>query len=51
MPNILVTMLTITVLGLAIFFAIRKMVKDKRSGIGACGCKCSECPHACAHKK
>ena len=51
MPDIIVTVLTIAVIGLAVFLAIRKIVKDKKNGIGACGCKCSDCPHSCPHKK
>ncbi|MBR3149149.1 MAG: FeoB-associated Cys-rich membrane protein [Eubacterium sp.] len=51
MSDVIVTILTIAVLGFVIFLAIRKVVKDKRSGIGACGCKCSECPHSCPNKK
>ena len=46
MPNIIVTILTIAVVGLVVFLAIRKIVKDKKNGIGACGCKCSQCPHS-----
>ena len=51
MPNILVTVLTIAVLALAVFLAVRKIVKDKKEGIGACGQKCANCPHAahCHH--
>ena len=51
MPNIVVTILTIAVIGLVVFLAIRKLVKDKKNGIGACGCKCADCPHSasCHH--
>ena len=46
MPNIVVTILTIAVIGLIVFLAIRKIVKDKKEGIGSCGQKCSNCPHS-----
>jgi len=46
MPDVLVTVLTIAVLALVVFLAIRKIVKDKKQGIGACGQKCANCPHA-----
>ncbi len=51
MPNIAVTILTLVVVGLVVFLAIRKIVKDKKDGVGACGCKCANCPHAaqCHH--
>ncbi|MCR4594221.1 MAG: FeoB-associated Cys-rich membrane protein [Clostridiales bacterium] len=47
-----ITVLTIIVLALIIFLAIRKLVRDKKEGIGACGQKCANCPHsaACHHK-
>ncbi|MBR7072927.1 MAG: FeoB-associated Cys-rich membrane protein [Eubacterium sp.] len=45
MPNSVITILTLAVLVLVVFLAIRKIVKDKKKGIGSCGCKCSECPH------
>ena len=51
MPNIIITVITIAVISLAVFFAIRKIVKDKKSGIGACGCKCANCPHSCPGKQ
>lgn len=37
------TILTLLVLIFVVFLAIRKIVKDKKSGIGACGQKCSNC--------
>ena len=51
MPNIIITIITIAVIALAVFFAIRKIVKDKKSGIGACGCKCANCPYSCPNKQ
>ncbi|MBR3738781.1 MAG: FeoB-associated Cys-rich membrane protein [Eubacterium sp.] len=51
MPNIIITIITIAVIGLAVFLAIRKLVKDRKNGIGACGQKCANCPHSanCHH--
>ena len=51
MPNIIVTIVTIAVIALVVFLAIRKIVKDKKNGIGACGQKCANCPHSakCHH--
>ena len=47
-----VTALTLAVLAFFVFIAIRKIIKDKKSGIGPCGQKCSNCPHCAAcHKK
>ena len=46
-----VTIVTLLVLALIVFFAIRKIVKDKKDGIGACGKKCSSCPHSCSCAK
>ena len=39
-----VTVITVIVLGLCIFLAIRKIVKDKKEGVGPCGQKCANCP-------
>ncbi len=46
-----VTALTVLVLATVVFLAIRKIVKDKKAGIGSCGCKCADCPHSssCHH--
>ena len=43
----IVTIITVAVLLLLVFLAVRKMVKDKKSGIGPCGKRCSECSHGC----
>lgn len=32
---------------IVIFFAVRKMVKDKKAGIGTCGQKCANCCKMC----
>ena len=37
------TIITLVILGVCIFLALRKMVKDKKSGVGPCGQRCSEC--------
>ena len=42
------TIITVLVLALLIFLAIRKIVKDRKAGIGPCGGKCAECAHAAA---
>ena len=39
-----VTILTLLALVLIVFLAVRKLVRDKKNGVGACGCKCAECP-------
>ena len=41
-----VTIVTVLVLAFFVFLAIRKIVKDKKAGIGPCGQKCANCPHA-----
>ena len=46
-----ITIVVLIVLALIVFLAIRKIVKDKKEGIGACGQKCANCPHSaqCHH--
>ena len=46
-----ITIVVLIVLALIVFLAIRKIVKDKKNGIGACGQKCANCPHSaqCHH--
>ena len=46
-----VTIVVLIVLAFIVFLAIRKIVKDKKSGIGPCGQKCASCPHSaqCHH--
>lgn len=34
-----------TVLAVLIFLAVRKVVKDRKKGIGSCGMNCSSCPY------
>ncbi len=37
------TIVALLVVALLVFLAIRRMVLDKRAGIGACGQRCSQC--------
>ena len=37
------TIAALLVVALLVFLAVRRMVLDKKAGIGACGQKCSEC--------
>ena len=37
------TIAALLVVALLVFLAVRRMVLDKKAGIGACGHKCSEC--------
>ena len=39
-----VTAVTLLVLALLVFFAVRKIIRDKKNGVCACGCKCANCP-------
>ena len=38
------TIAAVIIIALCVFLAVRKMVKDKKKGIGPCGQRCSECP-------
>lgn len=40
------TVIVLAVVAFFVFLAIRKIVKDRKSGIGPCGQKCADCPHA-----
>ena len=41
-----------SIVGAALFFAGRKIYKDKRAGKSICGGKCSGCPNCCScHKE
>ena len=42
-----VTIITILVLAGIISLVIRRLVLDKKKGIGPCGKKCSECAKSC----
>lgn len=51
LANNWLTIVIIALIALAVFFAIRKIVKDKKAGIGSCGCKCADCPHSSSCNK
>lgn len=52
LQNNLSTIIAALIVILLVVLATRKMVKDKKKGIGSCGCKCSECPKAaCCEEK
>lgn len=38
------TIVAVLAVAFIVFLAIRKMVLDKKEGIGICGQKCSQCP-------
>lgn len=40
------TIVAMLVVALLVFLAIRRLVLDKKAGIGPCGQKCSECAHS-----
>ena len=40
------TVLVLLVVALFVFLAVRRLVLDKKAGIGPCGQKCSNCQHA-----
>lgn len=40
------TIIALLAVMLLVFLAVRKMVKDRKAGIGPCGQKCSHCPNA-----
>ena len=39
-----VTIIVVLILAALVFLAVRKMVKDKKAGIGPCGQRCENCP-------
>ena len=41
-----INILIIALVGAAVFFAVRSMIKDKKAGKCSCGCKCSGCAMA-----
>ncbi len=47
LQNNWVTIVTIAVLAAIVILATVKIIKDKKSGIGPCGKKCSQCSHSC----
>lgn len=38
-----VNILIIALIALAVFFAARSLIKDKKAGKSSCGCNCSHC--------
>ena len=45
------TIVVCVILLVLIFLAIRKLVKDKKKGIGSCGHDCSKCHGGCGSCK
>lgn len=43
----LVEILIIAVLAVAVFFALRRMIRMRKSGGCGCGCGCADCDKAC----
>ena len=41
-----VNILVIALVAVAVFFAARSLIKDKKAGKGSCGCNCSHCAMA-----
>ena len=48
MENYAATIIIVIILALCIFFAIRRIIKNKKSGICTCAKKCSECNMDCS---
>ena len=42
----LVNIIVIALVGVAVFFAARSLIKDKKAGKSSCGCNCSHCAMA-----
>ena len=38
-----VNILVIALVAVAVFFAARSLIKDKKAGKSSCGCSCSHC--------
>ncbi len=53
LQNNLIEIILLAAIALCVLLAIRKIVKDKKAGVGPCGSKCSECSKAnyCEHIK
>ncbi len=47
LQNNLGTIVAALAVAFLVFLAVRRMVLDKRAGIGACGQKCAHCANAC----
>ena len=50
LENNFATIIIAILLAVCIFLAIRRIIKNKKSGIGPCGQKCSECTMNCDRK-
>ena len=38
-----INIVVIALVGVAVFFAVRSLIKDKKAGKSSCGCNCSHC--------
>ncbi len=41
-----VTLLLVVLLAVCVILAVRRLIKNKKAGIGACGQECGNCPYA-----
>ena len=41
-----VTVIAVIIIAALVILALRKIIKDKKTGVGSCGYKCTECPKA-----
>ena len=41
-----INILVIALVAVAVFFAARSLIKDKKAGKSSCGCNCSHCAMA-----
>lgn len=44
LQNNFATIIILIALAFLVFLAIRKIVRDKKKGIGSCGQSCADCP-------
>lgn len=45
------TILVLAILVLFVVLVVRKLVKDKKSGVCSCGCDCSSCGAMCPYSQ
>jgi hypothetical protein len=38
-----INIVVIALVGVAVFFAVQSLIKDKKAGKSSCGCNCSHC--------
>ena len=38
-----INIVVIALVGVAVFFAVRSLIKNKKAGKSSCGCNCSHC--------